>query len=1068
MQIDTDEVLRAAGLDPGRDPVAGGFAASRAAIDASAMTGGLLRAAIGKPIQPGPSRGDEDLLSHFDARFMALIRQELVEPGNAALLGGGGEGDGDGMADQRLLDAQALADYLTLRQAGRPADPTDLQQALKRAGMDRQGRRGIIRALGPRVVVGFDAEWVRSKRGKNLIICVQLYLIGPTGKTHVKVIELIGPDGQGYRPRLSDALAELLDEADAEGVIDEWPHEVLLAGHFTRADLTAFADFKELRSQLDGVNGTFATVAEPAVLKPSANFARETRLKSKYHFLVENGIDLTQLTVRVVDTSRIAPPGTPLEKIGQWLGEPKIELPAGFSKEDMLSFARKEPARFREYAVHDARLAALYAIWTMWFCDRFLGLRGLSSTVSGIAVRLAEQCMRRDGVHPDVALNFDTRKRTAWGVRDDRPITISERVPTPIRRWLEPFVSDAFLGGRNECFQFGPSKVGTFYDPDLAGAYVTGLAYVQSLDYSKAYTTRDVKDLIGHVAAFAEVKFKFPPGTRFPCLPQRVGDFGLWFAQEGVSIATAPEIELALAMGAEIEILFAVVIPWKKRADVFLESAQRLRMPAKSAKKSAKATAAGIDESLHCEAVRGMLELPGLAFPPESHGDTGYRPMESFAIYVRQMRLLFRRKSLAFEFMKVIGNGLYGKVGQGHKGKRQFGPREMESRLVGPSRMSEAAIAALVCGFIRAVVGEILWKLPASATAISVTTDGMLIDVPPEQMDLSGEMCRRYQALVDRVAPGTSMIELKHQVRQVFAARTRGQFTTLPDGDHPLVIAKAGHKVVLDGDEAHRQWLMSPAGQSDFMVRLALNRYPGQVLVRDMPFSARQPLENDWDFQKEPKDVKVALEFDFKRMPVDARMVQVEGFGVEHLAFDTVPWPTADQGELVRTIFDRWRQTNCLKSMDDWNRWRAEMTLRLRNRRIVRVELAASDSAAVSSESDSKDGATAGGSTTRGVTGRVYARGGEDKYLRIVVRTFLSAFVKRAWGLSEPGLSQAELATWLTEQGYPVKLHDVKNAGRSVLNENVAVHAPDVQRFLALVKGRFTTLEVERFLVAEV
>ena len=52
-----------------------------------------------------------------------------------------------------------------------------------------------------------------------------------------------------------------------------------------------------------------------------------------------------------------------------------------------------------------------------------------------------------------------------------------------------------------------------------------------------------------------------------------------------------------------------------------------------------------------------------MQFPPASHGDVGYRPFESGSIYTRAMRLKFDKKSLPHQFMKLVGNGVYGKCG---------------------------------------------------------------------------------------------------------------------------------------------------------------------------------------------------------------------------------------------------------------------------------------------------------------------------------------------------------------------------------------------------------------------
>ena len=78
---------------------------------------------------------------------------------------------------------------------------------------------------------------------------------------------------------------------------------------------------------------------------------------------------------------------------------------------------------------------------------------------------------------------------------------------------------------------------------------------------------------------------------------------------------------------------------------------------------------------------------------------------------------------------------------------------------------------------------------------------------------------------------------------------------------------------------------------------------------------------------------------------------------------------------------------------------------------------------------------------------------------------FLAAYVQRSWGLAGELLSQSKLATWLTEEGYPTQIYDVKNAGRTQLYEHVTPGTPEVLAFLAVVKHRFPGLEVAKLFV---
>lgn len=1027
---------------------------------------------------PRIDRSDDQLLSWLDTQFAAQLEQwraraaaddaAPLSPAQRLLAERQAERARDESARQayareRALQVAQRASLPALKAAQLPP----LAQHSSHANVGPSGRRVPRKGIGHRLYIGFDAEWTEKGPGRNRIISVQFVVVGPTGEVYQRIFDLDGDTDRDLRLRLADALDVVLDEAEQACVFEEWPHEVVLAGYFLRGDLTAFADFSELRPQLDGIGGTLGTVAKPAKLTLPMDEARQARLKSRYRLVMGDDFDPRVLRVRILDVSRLTPPGTTLEKVGQWLGKPKVELPPGYDKADMPRFKRREPEKFREYALHDAWLAVFYALWVLWFCDRHLGLKGLSATVSGLSVRLGELCMRQDGVHPDVALNFEHSRRVVWDARLGRPVTRRQRVPSDIRRWLEPFLADVFQGGRNEAYVFGPSEVGTWYDSDLAGAYVTGLAVFMSLDYAQARFTRDLVDFIGSRAGFAQVAFRFPQGTRFPCLPVQV-DTGLWFPLSGVSLCTAAEIELAQAMGAELDVRFGVVIPPLPREEVFARSAplfERWRAE-RAARQNAEASSGRLERAVPANAPADetgaadvFVARAEMQFPPPSHGDEGYRPMESFGIFVRWLRLRFQRKSLPFEFCKLVGNTLYGTTGQGYSGVRSFGPRQLASQPIGPSRVSEAAIAALVCGFVRATVSEILWKLPPDATALSLTTDGALMSVPTDQLDLTGSICQRYQALVDRVAPGTAMVEAKHQVRQVFIPRTRGCFTVERDEEHPALCAKAGHKVLIPDDlpDADKKRLRTPEGESDWMIRLALGRYPRQKLPRESFFSLREQLINEWDLQKKTLDVAVALEYDFKRRPVNPRMVRMAPYGAEHLAFDTEPWDCVEDAMLTREVFRRWKQENNLKTLDDWHRWQAALVVHLGNRR-----------RRVMREAAPKDARQPATLRLRGATGQKHLRGGSAGPLRLVVRTFLAAFTQGAWGLAgeKERWTYKELALWLTELGYPVSESDIKNARRSRLDEGVAADTPEVRTFLDRMKERFAGLEVGRFVAA--
>lgn len=292
-------------------------------------------------------------------------------------------------------------------------------------------------------------------------------------------------------------------------------------------------------------------------------------------------------------------------------------------------------------------------------------------------------------------------------------------------------------------------------------------------------------------------------------------------------------------------------------------------------------------------------------------------------------------------------------------------------------------------------------------------------------------------------------------------------------------MAKGGIKIPLDsaeGDEEKERELMRPENQNRFMLDLFANRQPGQVIPRASLMSLGEMELNEWDLQTIDMTVRLNMEYDFKRRPVDARMVRIESLGVEHLAFATVPWDNAAEGELARMLFDRWREgeqdkdgnwvrpAHSLKSMADWGDWQAFYGLYAGNhQRRARFQAlqGASDVSMANAEGAPDEEQQ---KRLRGPSGQVYATA-RTGMLGTAIRTFLTAYVQRTWGLDGADLSQAKLAVWLTEAGYPVKVHDVKNAGRSQLHEQVSPATPEVVAFLEIVKAQFPGLETGRLLV---
>lgn len=256
------------------------------------------------------------------------------------------------------------------------------------------------------------------------------------------------------------------------------------------------------------------------------------------------------------------------------------------------------------------------------------------------------------------------------------------------------------------------------------------------------------------------------------------------------------------------------------------------------------------------------------------------------------------------------------------------------------------------------------------------------------------------------------MLECKHKVRQLVCMRTRGQVTAVSEDGWPPILAKASVKP--PGPKE---------GHNAYMLNLYLNRRPGQKTDSSHMVSTRKMWLTGSDMVEVRRSVKLNLEFDMKRRPLNPRMVAVGD--VSHLALDTVPWTNKEEGELARAIFDGWRVDHVLKTIPDWEAWEEYYAARLMARNSgMKV-------------------------TAEGAVG-------------IARRTYLRAYARGTWGI-EHNRTYADTAAWLTAVGYPTHPDDLKNAKRAKLMEGIV---PVTRRVMALMKILFVdqpALELEKF-----
>lgn len=252
------------------------------------------------------------------------------------------------------------------------------------------------------------------------------------------------------------------------------------------------------------------------------------------------------------------------------------------------------------------------------------------------------------------------------------------------------------------------------------------------------------------------------------------------------------------------------------------------------------------------------------------------------------------------------------------------------------------------------------------------------------------------------------MIEEKHRFRQGVIMRNRAYATLIPGDPHPkiepVMLAKGSVSPPRDCED-----------QNEYMVDLYLNRRPGQKTCMRPFVSVRDQWVKELDVFRIERETALNLEPDFKRRPVRARMMPARDG--EHLAFDTVPWETLEQAELVRNLFDGWRKTRCLKTVDDYNDFEDRMLAALTFARI------------------------------RGEGGRLPVNITETGSVGVFQRMFLRAYTQELTGLKKSHTYQEVAGIW-SDFGCKTSRDDVKNAIRAKFYPRIVPRTPRVENLL--------------------
>lgn len=703
----------------------------------------------------------------------------------------------------------------------------------------------------PTLTVGLDAEWTADARhpGRRRVLSWQFSVVVSGGRS----LEWLcfPPSDRGTRFKRETVLSWFLADFEAAGLISlsykprltleerasgkrqPVALRVTLVGFYGVVDITSFYGGARRLRKLDSVRRTVASVERPE----SVHISHADR-----HDWVARATLITR------DAQLLAPAGSNLDALGKALGLRKLDLPEGYGKDAMDRLLRERPDVFALYAARDASVALAWAERVR----ETLGLDSIPVTLGGCAATyIRDHVCRTRGWTPE---QFDLEwrgletKRERVDVGGGKFKSEKKLEPRPEAVTALPAAAQAYYGGRNECFLVGIHD-GPWIDLDISSAYPSAMALIPDPDFTVPprvlaageLRPSDVPTPVSYL--FGYVEFAFPELVMFPCLPCKDAlGRGLIFPRRGKTWASAPELYLALRMGARVTLLQPAQIIAAR--DTF-----------------------GLREAY--ESLVGMR---------------------------KEAQRVFGKKSVQDLVLKDINNSGYGKTAQGLADKRNYSTRHDAVRSQGPSVITSAPQAALTTSLVRAFASAAMEELHARGHRVaSVTTDGFLSTATAAEVEvLPCYGLTPYFRHARAALGGGAIWEVKHAAQKLVMLTTRGGYGVGAIGNQPLPHAGAGFK-------ASRE-IRQRDDYPEIMAAMYLERDGRLECTYNALPSPKEYVRANADGTSKAVRKSVSWEYDLKRRPVDARMkeIAIQGRIYEHVSYSTAPWESAEAFDAAR------------------------------------------------------------------------------------------------------------------------------------------------------------------------
>ena len=438
-------------------------------------------------------------------------------------------------------------------------------------------------------LIAFSTEYLKSNDPlkPNQVISYHYYVISPDQEAWNGNIF---PE-PGKRIELDDLLREAIQGQAKERYL-KWPKTIYLIGYSTLKSLCHLSDFKKFKNDLQYHDGQLVTLKDPMKRPLWHNYNRH------------------DAKIFLYDISLLVPDKFAFADIAAMLGYTRFD----YSENSPLKSYFENPSfwgtsDYNQYQLSKVEIICQYFKQYMTLHNDLLPDHKPSATIPKISELFTLHQWKLSGIDQNHVRGIAKPKKVNFRFKARYKFPVKSEC-IPILSTSHELAKRCYVGARVEAFMFGGTPIDNWSDYDLKGAYPTAMLLVPHIDWASHQHSQNITDYKPDVPGYALLKyFKFPPGTRYPCIPVKQNDC-LIFPLNGEYVpCTSPEIDLAIRMGAELEIMDGYIFSGKQ---------------------------------------------------------SEHSPFEQVVLELTKRRYAAPKGSIINEFYKAILTNLYGKVGQGY------------------------------------------------------------------------------------------------------------------------------------------------------------------------------------------------------------------------------------------------------------------------------------------------------------------------------------------------------------------------------------------------------------------